>query len=59
MRKTTLYSSAPQVLLFPSLICLKTQDYSLIFRKLILISRDLHHIAATGNNVAKKVISPE
>jgi len=24
-----------------------------------LISRDLHHIAATENNVAKKVIDPE
>ncbi|SVC39188.1 uncharacterized protein METZ01_LOCUS292042 [marine metagenome] len=24
-----------------------------------MISRDLHHIAATENNVAKKVIDPE
>jgi len=47
------------VLLFPALICLKTHDYRLIFGKLILNSRDLHHIAATENNVAKKVISPE
>jgi len=59
MRKTTLYSSAPQVLLFPSLIYLKTHDYSLILGKLILISRDLRHISATENNVAKKVITPE
>jgi len=24
-----------------------------------LVSRDLHHIAATENNVAKKVVDPE
>jgi hypothetical protein len=47
------------VLLFPALICLKTHDYTLIFEEQILISRDLHHIAATEKNVAKKVIDPE